>query len=331
VRYTITDVAKRANVSISTVSRYIANNESVKPESARKISQAIKEMNYTPNMFAQNLKRGSSNVVGFVIPDITQDLFNQVAKILNDACFSHGYLLSIVDSNSDPAMEQKLVENLLQQNPALIVIASCGKNEVFLRQITQKHRNILLFDRVEPSVLTECVCENNEQNAYSLAKLVFKRGYHRPAVLMGVSHSAVTRFRLEGLKRAFRQFDIPYNPDWVFKDCLTVGESKDIVKTLLSLENPPDSIIYTNPKCFTGILQACWELNLKPVEDVYLAGFMSCSPSYTHNLHFPCVIQDAKVLGAALRDLMLERLKTTPTVPSCKIIAVDCKIIPGDP
>ena len=90
---TIVDVAKAANVSTSSVSRYLANPKQINQIAAVRIAKAISDLNYIPNSSARNLKRGTTRVIGYIQPDITQELFNQATKALNEIFFQNDYLL----------------------------------------------------------------------------------------------------------------------------------------------------------------------------------------------------------------------------------------------
>ena len=108
---TIREVAALAGVSISSVSRYLKDPKSIQPLAAYNIKNAIRELQYEPNMFAQNLKRGKSNIVGLVVPH-TEYFFSRVCRGVSDYFFERKYVTFICESDNDGAKEKFYVQEI---------------------------------------------------------------------------------------------------------------------------------------------------------------------------------------------------------------------------
>jgi len=324
---TILDVAKEAGVSIGTVSRYMADPEQVNKVNQKNIAKAIEKLEFIPNNYARHLKRGTTNIVGFITPDITQELFNKVAKALNQILIEYGYLLIICDSEESPKKEKQLINTLLQQNAALIIIASSGQNEKFLATAAEKNpKKIMLFDRMVPGVPTECLCEDNEYNAYKLVNNLIIHDVLKDSqyvVLSGTDYSPITHYRLQGVKKAFKEHNIVLDDEKVIKNLCTTAKTKEIVLKLLSSPSPPRVIIFTNPKCIFGILQACWQLHINIGEELKIAGFSSTSIRTQFNIDAPCVIQDSQEIGRRLGNFAVARIKNPQNTIIPKTIYID--------
>ena len=113
-RATIKDVAALAGVSISTVSRYLSNPESVKPFAAYKIKDAVNQLGYVPNTFARSLRKGSSRTVGVVVPNL-EFFFGKASKAISDYFYGQGYVTFICETDNESDKEKFFIQQLINQ------------------------------------------------------------------------------------------------------------------------------------------------------------------------------------------------------------------------
>lgn len=203
-KVTIRDVAALAGVSISSVSRYLADPKSIQPLAAYNIKNAIRELEYEPNVFAQNLKRGKSNVIGLVVPHM-EYFFGKVCGVVSDYFFERNYVTFICESDSDGAKEKFYIQELLNQRAAGIILAPSGQNTPYLKSVVRNYRNIVAIDRLE-EIGCEIVLENHRENAYRLLSWLLK---HKPCdkilMLFGWQDSYNTRMCLTGSGQALKE------------------------------------------------------------------------------------------------------------------------------
>ena len=178
---TIKDVAEVAGVSISTVSRYIKDAQSINSISAVKVGQAIKDLNFVPSTFAQNLKRGHSNTIGVIVPDLTP-YFSQVCVALSQFFYQNKYLLIVCDTGYDAAKERFYLRSLLQQRVAGIVIASTEKNDIILSDYTSGFPNMVYFDRDTAHVEYDSIGEDTIEGATNLTLHMLNQGHRNLAL-----------------------------------------------------------------------------------------------------------------------------------------------------
>lgn len=201
---TIRDVAALAGVSISSVSRYLADPKSIQPLAAYNIKNAIKELHYEPNVFAQNLKRGKSNVIGLVVPHM-EYFFGKVCRVVSDYFFERNYTTFICESDSDGAKEKFYIQELLNQRAAGIIVAPSGQNTIYLKNVVRDYKNIVAIDRLE-EIGSDIVLENHRENAYNLLSWLLQ---HKPCdkilMLFGWVDSYNTRMCLAGSNQAFQE------------------------------------------------------------------------------------------------------------------------------
>lgn len=305
---TIVDVAKAANVSTSSVSRYLENPKKINQIAAVRIAKAISELNYIPNSTARNLKRGTTRIIGYIQPDITQELFNQATKALNEIFFQNDYLLIACDTNNNPEKELRYINTLLEQNVAGIIISPCAYHSESTVSALSNCSNLVYLDRVlESAVPVNSVVEDNYGKCCMLAEEILKKDKKKYLVLAGAEHSYVTKERLRGVTDTFAAHGITLNSANIFTNMSdtpkTIGFISDCLK------QGYDSILFTNPKVLHAIHSACRKNHLKINQDVMIGGY---SYDQTYNqlgLDFPCIIQHPYELGLAAGDLILKMIK----------------------
>lgn len=203
-KVTIREVAALAGVSISSVSRYLADPKSIQPLSAYKIKNAIRELQYEPNAFAQNLKRGKSNVIGLVVPHM-EYFFGKVCGVVSDYFFERRYVTFICETDSDGEKEKFYIQELLNQKAAGIIVAPSGQMTPYLQNVARDYKNMIAIDRLE-DIGCDIVLENHRENAYHLLSWLLKnKPCDKILMLFGWSDSFNTRMCLAGSGQAFSE------------------------------------------------------------------------------------------------------------------------------
>lgn len=203
-KVTIREVAALAGVSISSVSRYLANPTSVQPSAAYKIKMAITDLNYEPCSAAQNLKRARSNTVGIIVPN-AREFFGTIASLVTDFFFQRDLMAIVCVTGGDEQKERYFIQEMIKQKAAGIMIAPVGKNMDYLTRISQTYRNIVVIDRQE-EFGRDIVMENHLNNAYQLVvHQLKKKSYDHILFLHGYRGSCSTRMCIQGSLKAMEE------------------------------------------------------------------------------------------------------------------------------
>jgi LacI family transcriptional regulator len=109
---TIKDVARKAGVSTSTVSRTLSGRIPVDPHTREKVLAAVRELNYQPNELAKGLKEGKTKSMGLIMPNICNPVFPLVSRGVEDTARKHGYTLIICNTDEDPIREMESIQKL---------------------------------------------------------------------------------------------------------------------------------------------------------------------------------------------------------------------------
>ncbi|CAG7643257.1 LacI family DNA-binding transcriptional regulator [Paenibacillus allorhizosphaerae] len=210
----VKEVAKRANVSVATVSRVLNNDPVVKQSTKEKVLEVIKEMNYKPNLLAKNLRKQASKTIVMVLPAMSNPYFAEIARGAQAAAYDFGYHIIIGTMESKRWILDTYV-NLLKTNLAegMIFVSSSADRE--LLQTLVGDYPIVLCTENYPGIGATCVSIDNKQAGYEATRELLRRGHRSIAYIAGNRQSSSVLGRIEGYKEALIEAGIEYNPELV--------------------------------------------------------------------------------------------------------------------
>ena len=202
---TIVDVARFANVSISTVSRVINGQDGVSDELLNRISNAIEALNYKPNSIAQALKSKSTKLIGVIIPSVTNPTFSILAKSLEDAAEKFGYSLLICNSDSSVKKEVKCLNTLIKYQVDGIVFNGMGIYDSGFNRVNEAGVPLIFIGRKVEGFKCSNVTTDNKKGAYMAVTHLISAGARRIGFIFGKHESiSATEDRFMGYKEALR-------------------------------------------------------------------------------------------------------------------------------
>ena len=326
-RVTIKEVAKPAEVSISTVSRYLADPTSINPVSAKNVSKAIKEFNYIPNPFAQNLKSESTNVIAIIMPNIANAYFSEVCKTMCSLFYEEKYLVMICDCDNNPERERYYIDEMIRNRVAGLMISSSGSNGQYLQDVVADGHRVVLFDQMELSVDTDTVNEHNLLSSYNLTQAMVNQGHRRFVILNGPTASANMHFRLLGVKKALEEVNLTPEEKYVFSDLIKLPHVSSVMETLLKDKNAPRCIIANNPILLEHLVYTIKRLGLSVPDEYSVGGFAVRDPRYYYPIPVTAILQQPTEVGLCAGELMLKRLRNKEKKFTPKQIMIPTKLI----
>jgi len=286
----IVDVAKRAGVSVTTVSRVINNSpHRVYPETRQRVLKAAQELNYKPSALARALVSNRSCLIGVLVGDIVDPYFAVIARGITDAAREHGYLTLICNSDRVVDLELDYVQMLRDYHVDGIIFAGGGLTDA---KYLKKMKNLLISNRKQmiPTVtLARHLLNNpqvnidNVQAARDMTDYLIGLGHRQIGFISGPSHLTTSVQRLEGYKQSLNAHDIPYQTHLVFDGNFSYESGFDIGMEILSLEKRPTAIFGSNDISAIGCLTCLQAHGIRVPEEISLAGFDDIAAAqYTH-------------------------------------------------
>ena len=272
MKVTIKDIAKKADVSVTTVSRVLNNKPDVGDDTRAKILKLIEDMNYNPNSVARGLVMQKTHTIGLIIPDISNPFFPQIARAIEDKAQEHGYSVIFFNTDNHLEREKKAVELFKsKQVDGLIVSLSLG-NEEILKELKASNYPVVQIDR---SVLNDSyplVSIDNKNSSYQMVEYMLKKGYRKIAHISGDLNTTTARERLEGYQKAISDYEIEINEDYIIEGDYSQKSGFEAVKKLLKLKNSPTAVFAANDLSAAGVYKALFAADLKIPEDMAVAG-----------------------------------------------------------
>lgn len=213
---TIADIAKEAGVSISTVSRVINNTKPVSPELKERVYRIIEKNHFTPNALAQGLITKKTNIVGVIVPDISNAVFGALTKGINSVCSSKGYTIMVCESGGELEREMNLLNILEDRQIDGVLFAGVDVNQELVNAMQKKDYPVVLVTQ-ECSVkenIIDTVTHDNVQALYDVVMFLHENGHERIAYLGGPEYDFSSgQKRLKGYKKALSELKIsvPYS------------------------------------------------------------------------------------------------------------------------
>ena len=271
-RITIREVAKAAQVSPTTVSRYLNRQISLPAETTARITQAVSQLGYRPNQLARNLSRGQSQMIGLVTPDIANPFFALLASAAAEEAAAHGFHILLCTTQNDPEREAAYLELLSgKQLDGLVVLTSQAMSDRG-GHLADLERVVLIDEDAAMEGVPKVFVEN-QQGGYLATEHLTSRGHTRVAHIGGPAGVFSARERAEGYRSALAASGTKPNPEFTQSGLYTEGFGYEATGRLLALPHPPSAIFAASDYAALGALRRLREAGLRVPDDVSLVGF----------------------------------------------------------
>ncbi len=269
---TIRDVAERAGVATSTVSRAISGKSVVNTETKQRILLAIQELNYQPNAFAKGLKEGKSNTVGLIVPNIRDLVFPGAIKGISDLLEEHGYTLILCNTDEDVESEKKHVNNLNKRLVDGFIFSTATDQSKHIWELKEKGFPIvLLFRHLGEGI--DSVIVDNYKGGYEATKFLLNQGLKKIAIIIGDTRLDLYVQRFNGYKQALEEAGIPLNEELITSSTKSWEGSYEATVKMIKRGIRPDAIFATSDPKALGVVRALKDLNIRVPQDISVIGF----------------------------------------------------------
>lgn len=272
---TIRDVAKLAEVSISTVSRVLNGLDRVSEETRRRVYDAVQKLGYSPNTFATSMVTGQTKIVMIVVPNIVQDFYGYMVQYAEQTFRANGYLPMLMSYGTDPGADPL---SYLQRFAHMIEGAVVVPTPEALSGLRQFPKPVVIIDRdMEDSGLNS-VTLDNYAGCYRLTQLLLENNHRKIAVIAGSTEMNVGRDRFHGCCQAMLDAGLLPDARYLRRGEMSRDYGYNHTCELLSQKDPPTAIVACGENFGIGALCACIDMNLQPGRDVSLVCFDDLSP-----------------------------------------------------
>lgn len=302
---TIREVAKEADVSIGTVSRYL-NGHQLKQKNQTNIKKAIKKLGYKENIIAKGLKNNRSLSIGVLVNSFTDIFAMSIVSYLENYLEKYNYSFLLCDyQNNNKRLKEKLafLENRFVDG---MVIFPLDKNLDCLKQSIAKHIAIVAVDAPIKTIKTDTVLVDNYDASYEVVEKLFKFGHKKIGIIAGKTDRFIGRKRLAGYIDSMKNKNI-YNEKLIAVGNYT--KESGYIKTKQLIERNQLTALYsTNYYMTIGAIQALIEENYSIPKDISLIGFDHFGLSNIMQSKLTAVEQPIEEIGLTIGKLILKQI-----------------------
>ena len=303
------EIAKMAGVSLGTVSHVLNNTAKVREPKRTRVLEAVQAAGYQPSQLARGLRRDTTNMIGMIIPDITNPFFPAVVRGAEDMAFSNGYRLILCNTDNDHAKELIHLNELRTYLPAGLIVIPSSFSDLTTQAESYRRAGtgVVCIDRLPKNWSGDSVTANHEAGAYNATRHLIQLGHTRLATITGPLHLTNAKERLGGFKRAMKEAKLHLAPEYAQETSFDkqAGYAKTLI--LLRLIPRPTAIFAGNDMIALGALLAVREAGLRCPEEVSIIGFDDLDLCETTNPSLSSVSQSGYQLGTTAARLLLDR------------------------
>ncbi|WP_116124803.1 LacI family DNA-binding transcriptional regulator [Lewinella sp. IMCC34183] len=321
---TIYDIAQRLNISPSTVSRGLRNDERINKETRRLISKTARELNYHPNRVAAGLRGGATGTIGVIVPRISRSFFATAISAIQRVARSRG--LQVIITQSDERLEREM-ESVAALTSARVdgIIASISEETAqttHFQELLRRQFPLVFFDRVVQDVPVHRVVLDDFQSARRAVAHLVEGGASRIAYFGGSQNLNVYRDRYAGYRSALAEAGLSQVDAFVNHNCLTEERGAEELAKMFTHANPPDAVLATSDFVALGVLTYCRERGISIPEQMRVVGFANEPFTRLTEPALSSVEQFSDRMGTLAAELLLRLIDDGEKLPGFQEIVV---------
>ncbi|WP_157261152.1 LacI family DNA-binding transcriptional regulator [Paenibacillus wynnii] len=303
---TIKDVALKAGVSVTTVSRVLNNRGYLSEELKAKVYGAMKELNYRPNELARSLSRSKSNIIGLIVPHVSHPFFGELAGHIEDHAYRHGYKLLLCNSQLDKSKELDHIDMLRSSRVDGIIM---GSHTLEVEAYNQIHLPVVTFDR-KLSDDIPYICSDNYKGGLLATTLLVDRGCRKLAHIGGHPHLNVLSLdRHKAFQDIVEQRGIWHTSLHTDINGFNFHEYERLLELLFQEHPDVDGIFASSDVIAAYALKACRESGRRVPEDIKIIGYDGISLRGLLTPSITTIRQPIEAMGKLAVDLILEQVE----------------------
>ncbi len=310
----IKDIARQANVSITTVSFILngkAREKAISTIVIEKVEKIIKESGYKPNEVARSLRTGNTKIIALIVEDISNPFFAGIARLIEGKAYQKGYKIIYTSTENDANKAKELIGMFRSRNVDAYIISPMPGISDDIAKLLKDNKPILFFDRNLPDLEISFVGTDHIKASYQAVESFIKRGKKNIAfVTISLDIQQITD-RFAGYKKAIEDYGMPYQEYFVLKVPFSQPSSETIIqiKKLLNIETIDAVLFSTNYLAISGLI-AIKEMNKVINEDFLVIAYDDRDVFKLHTPPISAIEQPLEAIAENIINLILNELSS---------------------
>lgn len=308
MKITIKEVAKKADVSIATVSRVLNNANNVSEDIKKRVEKVIEELNYQPNSNARALKNSETKTIGIIVPDLSISFFSRIIKIVENKAKEYGYMLLVVSTDDNSKDEREYLQIMAEKRVSGIIIATAGGNDEYMQKIQQAGIPIVIIDRRPQIKEFDNVYMDKVNAIYDITNHLIEKGHERIVLISGKRELSTNYDRFMGFVKAYYDKGKSFDQTSCYFGEYSKEHGVKAFKEILSKDEKPTAIISGSEIITHGILLEAQKRNIEFPNDFSLISFGTFSGSELLPIQITYIDDMKEEIGEFAGELLLDRL-----------------------
>ncbi|WP_448376534.1 LacI family DNA-binding transcriptional regulator [Fervidobacterium sp.] len=268
-KVSIKDVAKKAGVSISTVSRVLTNSAPVSEGLRERVLVAVEELGYSPSNIARSLRNGKTRTIGFILPDITNPFFAHIVRGVEDYIRPYGYTLILASSDQNKNEENHILDTFISKHIDGLLFTGTGDSNPKLLKRIEQGLKVVFLDRILKGVNSSYVVVNNFKGMKLLLDYLIDTGHRSFLFVNGDKNTFSARQRYEAFLEKMKSGDYRYEHHFTSFSY----DAGYIFGSKLKNISQYDVVVCGNDLIAFGMIDALEEHGIKVPDDISVTGF----------------------------------------------------------
>lgn len=307
---TIKDVAHRAGVGISTVSRVMNQSGYVSAQTTERVLAAIDALGYKPSEIARSLKRRTTHSIGLLVADVGNPFFAEIARVIEQECRAHGYTLLLCNTDDEREHEAKAVTTLLEYRVDGILWFAPQDADLVDEVVSEGMRVVTVSAAFEKAQL-DAVWVDERQGVIDAVRHLASLG-HRCIGYIAEPQSASVQLRIAGYRQAVRELDLDSDAGLIVRGTFRKGSGSAAVAQLLERKPQPTAIIAANDVMAIEAMNTLREQGLRVPEDLAVVGFDDIDTAALKGIELTTVAQPKQEVGRVAVRCLLDPAERSP-------------------
>lgn len=309
VKVTIADIAKRAGVSKTTVSRVLNDKPDVDKETREQILAIIRETGFVPQTQAVNLVRGRTGLIGLLVPSLTNPYSLTVIQGVAEAIAETDYEMVLYTTSMALKNQELFVKRLTRNLTDGLLILLPRNFKEYEDQLIKSHVPVVLIDHRGLSSDFPSITASNRKGAYDAVRYLVSLGHKRIGFISGLMDFGCSRERLEGYRDALNEAGIPYAEKLVRYGDFTEASGYHCGRELLEGAQKPSAVFCSNDDMAFGMIQAAQDVKFVVPTDLSVVGFDDVPKASFSKPQLTTVRQPLQAMGRRAAEVLLQRIE----------------------
>jgi LacI family transcriptional regulator len=279
---TIKEIAKRLNISVSTVSRALHDHSSIGLRTKMRVKQVANELNYEPNQTAIFFQQRKTFTLGVILPELSEAFFSTAITGIEDTASKSNYSVLLGQSHDKEVREQQLIETMKRHRVDGLIVSISKNTTNYDHFKTLKNYNIpvVFFDRIPDIPDIHYVACDMELGTVEAVSFLLKKGHRVIGMINGPEKLVASQQRLQGYLKALKKYRLKFDPNLIISSDLTKEGTQEAMQQLSTIRRKPTAIVAFNDYVALDAVQYARALQMKINEEITFASYANLPISH---------------------------------------------------